>query len=88
MSIYLTPVESDGFNCETCGPSFASARIEYDGDSRKWEFRGDWGCYSGDHFDGSRAEMIGWLRDEFTPQWGHVFTRASIKGAIEALREA
>lgn len=87
MTLYLTAKEPDGTDCETCGWNDDSCEIGYEGNG-VWELQGRWGCYSGDHFEGSRSEMIAYLGDDFQREWGHLFTRESIKRAIKDLKEA
>ncbi len=88
MSIDLVASDPDGIDCETCGRSYDEGYVDYDGESHRWVFRGNWGCYGGTEFFGDREQMINWLGSEFRRDWGHLFTWRSITDAILALEAA
>lgn len=89
MSLYLHFIEYDGEmpDCETCGPSYEECTISYDGGGL-WSLEGSWGCYSGDSFQGTRAELIEYLGGDFREAWSHLFAPGQIDATIQHLKEA
>lgn len=88
MEFWLTPIDGESTDCESCGYSSDDGYVYYDTVSREWCFEGIWGCYGGESFAGTREELIEWLDTYFREQWKHLFTEDSINRAIEFVKEA
>lgn len=87
MTLYLEAEDPDGTECETCGWTKDECQIDCEGNGT-WVLQGRWGCYSGDHYQGTREQMIDYLSGPFRTEWGHLFTPLSIREAIIDLENA